>query len=68
MTGRAGVRAPQPGDEKRGKRLFAQLADVTFYCEVCHGSHPLREHRRCRQLGHQDGQASPITDEEEQIE
>jgi hypothetical protein len=39
-----------PGDAERGRRLYTQMANVRFWCEVCGGCHPLREHRDCRRL------------------
>jgi hypothetical protein len=39
---------PVRGDGARGRRLFAQLAEVPFWCETCGRLHPLAEHRRCR--------------------
>jgi hypothetical protein len=43
------VHALTAEDRARGARLFAELADVPFYCETCHGSHPLSEHKACRE-------------------
>lgn len=40
--------APVRGDAERGKRLFALLAQVPFWCETCGGLHPLAEHKQCR--------------------
>lgn len=37
-----------PGDAERGKRLFAQLAQESFWCDNCGDCHPLAEHRACR--------------------
>lgn len=47
---RAGSRIRNvPGDAERGVRLFRQLAGAIFYHERCGGSHPLAEHRKCKQ-------------------
>jgi len=37
------------GDAERSARLAADLADAVFYCETCHGSHPLRDMGTCRE-------------------
>ena len=37
------------GDAERGPRLYAQLAGRLFLCETCGRTHPLREHRLCRE-------------------
>lgn len=39
------------GDAERGPRLYEQLADERFLCEVCGRHHALREHRICRAGG-----------------
>jgi hypothetical protein len=47
--GRQGyVPASVPGDDERGERLYAELAAEPFFCEICHGYHPLAEHQQCR--------------------
>lgn len=28
--------------------LYTEHAAESFWCETCHGTHPLSEHRRCR--------------------
>jgi hypothetical protein len=38
-----------PGDAERGRRLFAHLAAERFWCGTCGGTHPLAEHRACRE-------------------
>jgi hypothetical protein len=46
---RKGYRGPVAADDaERGARLYAELAETPFWCEVCGGTHPLREHRNCR--------------------
>ena len=37
-----------PGDEQRGRELYALLAAELFWCEHCHGRHPLAELKACR--------------------
>lgn len=37
-----------PGDERRGRELFDLLAAELFWCERCHGRHPLAELRLCQ--------------------
>jgi hypothetical protein len=54
MWQRKGWRGPRPeGDAERGQRLYAQLADIPFFCEDCGAMHPLREHSRCRAAEHE---------------
>ena len=36
------------GEPERGRRLYAQMAGVPFFCETCGQMHPLAEHRQCR--------------------
>jgi hypothetical protein len=48
------TRRPVNGDQARGQRLYAELADTPFLCETCGGCHPLAEHKACR-----DGQRTP---------
>lgn len=31
------------------RRLYLQMADEIFWCETCGRTHPLREHRECRE-------------------
>lgn len=38
-----------PGDPERARRLTEDLADAVFLDEVCGRTHPLREHRLCRE-------------------
>jgi len=45
---RTGYRGPRIDDAELGQRLFDELADARFWCEVCGGCHPLREHQACR--------------------
>lgn len=46
---RAGSRqTQQPADLARDHALYEQMAAVSFWCDTCHRSHPLREHRTCR--------------------
>lgn len=37
-----------PGDRERSARLFEQLKDTRFWCDVCGSLHPLKEHSACR--------------------
>lgn len=32
-----------------GERLYRLLAAEWFWCDTCHGLHPLAEHRGCRE-------------------
>lgn len=34
--------------QRRDAKLWRELADKPFFCEHCHGSHPLAEHAACR--------------------
>jgi hypothetical protein len=45
---------PVPGDNERGPRLYNELAGTPFWCDTCGGTHPLAEHKACR-----DGQRTP---------
>ena len=40
---------------QRAKRLYDLLAAESFWCETCHGWHPLCEHRDCRTSANQAG-------------
>lgn len=39
-------------DGARAARLCAQLAGEDFWCETCGRTHPLIEHRDCREPTH----------------
>lgn len=36
-----------PGDAERGRELFSRLAAELFWCERCHGRHPLAQMSEC---------------------
>ncbi len=38
-----------PGDKERGERLALEMDGERFWCETCGRTHPLIEHRRCRE-------------------
>ena len=51
MNGLAFISKAQEHAE-RGKRLSALLAGEDFWCETCGQTHPLIEHRDCRNPTH----------------
>lgn len=46
MTGKS---AKALAAAERGERLYRRLAAERFWCDTCHGCHPLAQHRDCRE-------------------
>jgi len=45
------TRAQMAQVQARDQRIYDHMKDQPFRCEVCTGSHPLREHQECRNRG-----------------